>query len=209
MSESRPQETIRGVKKSDSNTGIIYIDSKGDLETQNRFPSPPFNISHDDDFHLTIVHETSRNDDNALDHEPPIVKETPIKNSYPDTLESVFKSTIIQSKFPTRSFSFPCSTSASECMNTITTPKKQQIPQNNSPATGLADDGLWGSNAPEMNRLFCRVKTFASILEAFSLEMVTREKGGFFFEWIRVKDNGNNKEKLHFEGIMWKQNKQG
>ncbi|CAI9278001.1 unnamed protein product [Lactuca saligna] len=96
--ESRPQETIRGVKKSDSNTGIIYIDSKGDLETQNRFPSPPsFNISHDDDFHLTIVHETSRNDDNALDHEPPIVKETPIKNSYPDTLESVFESTIIQS----------------------------------------------------------------------------------------------------------------
>ena len=35
--ESRPQETIRGVKKSDNNTGIIYIDSKGDLETQNRY----------------------------------------------------------------------------------------------------------------------------------------------------------------------------
>ncbi|XP_023768857.1 uncharacterized protein LOC111917399 [Lactuca sativa] len=111
------------------------MDSTGDLETQNRFPSPPsFNISHDDDFDLTIVHETPRNDDNALVHEyePPIVKETPIKNSYPATLESISESTIIQSKFPTRSFSSPCSTSASECMNT-TTPKKQQIPQNNSP----------------------------------------------------------------------------
>ena len=47
-------------------------------------------------FDLTVVHETSRNDDNALDHEPPIVKETPIKNSYPATLESVSESTIIQ-----------------------------------------------------------------------------------------------------------------
>ncbi|XP_023768865.1 uncharacterized protein LOC111917407 [Lactuca sativa] len=133
--ESRPQETIiRGVKKSDSNTGITYTDSKGDLETQNRFPSPPsMNISDDDDFDLTIVHETPRNDDNTLDHEPLIVKETPIKNSYPATLESVSESTIIQSKFPTHSFSSPCSTSASECMNTTTPPKKQQIPQNNSP----------------------------------------------------------------------------
>lgn len=123
------------MKKSDSNTGITYTDSKGDLETQNRFPSPPsMNISHDDDFDLTIVHETPRNDDNALDHEPPILKETPIKNSYPATLESVSESTIIQSKFPTHSFSSPCSTSASECMNTTTpTPKKQQIPQTNSP----------------------------------------------------------------------------
>ncbi|CAI9281551.1 unnamed protein product [Lactuca saligna] len=26
-----------------------------------------------------------------------------------------------------------------------------------------------------------------------------REKGGFIFEWFRVNDNGNNKEKLHSE----------
>ncbi|CAI9270316.1 unnamed protein product [Lactuca saligna] len=91
------------------------------------------NISHDDGFDLTIVHETLINDYNALDHEPPIVKETPIKSSYPATLESVSESTIIQSKFPICSFSSPCSTSASECMNTTTPPKKQKIPQNNSP----------------------------------------------------------------------------
>nr|KAJ0222044.1 hypothetical protein LSAT_V11C200051680 [Lactuca sativa] len=114
---------------------IVDVDAIDVEEPRNLFPSPPsFNISHDDDFDLTIVHETPRNDDNALVHEyePPIVKETPIKNSYPATLESISESTIIQSKFPTRSFSSPCSTSASECMNT-TTPKKQQIPQNNSP----------------------------------------------------------------------------
>ncbi|CAH1435268.1 unnamed protein product [Lactuca virosa] len=59
-------------------------------------PSPPsINISHDDGFDFTIVHETPRNDYNALDHEPPIVKETPIKSSYPATLESVSESTII------------------------------------------------------------------------------------------------------------------
>nr|KAJ0201001.1 hypothetical protein LSAT_V11C600337100 [Lactuca sativa] len=58
-------------------------------------------------------------------------------------------------------------------------------------ATSLADDGLWGSNAPEMNR-YIWIPHNASYSRG--------EKGGLFFEWFRVKDNGNNKEKLHSEG---------
>ncbi|KAL4579106.1 hypothetical protein LXL04_015241 [Taraxacum kok-saghyz] len=126
-----------------NNTCPPYFDSKGDFHTQNRFPlSPSMDISHDDDFELTIVHETPRNDNNTPDHdhEPSIVKETPIStNTYPATLESVSEvdhseSTLIQSKFPVHSFSSPCSTSASECMNaSTTTPKKQQIHQTASP----------------------------------------------------------------------------
>ncbi|KAI3518644.1 hypothetical protein L1887_07451 [Cichorium endivia] len=80
------------------------------------------NISQED-FELTIVHVTPKNDENAPEHELHIVKETPIKDHYPTALESVSESTIIQSKFPTHSFSSPC---ASECINTTITPKKQQ-----------------------------------------------------------------------------------
>ncbi|KAI3518646.1 hypothetical protein L1887_07453 [Cichorium endivia] len=124
----KPQET-RALKNTDQNTDIHIpcIDSNADLDTQNRCPSPPsMNISQDD-FELSVVHETPRNDENAPEHEPSIVKETPIKDSCRTALESVSESTIIQSKFPTHSFSSPC---ASECINTTITPKKQQ---NSSP----------------------------------------------------------------------------
>ncbi|XP_071698535.1 uncharacterized protein [Rutidosis leptorrhynchoides] len=127
--------------KSDISTCVI------DLEIQNRPSSPPLSP---DDFELSVVKETPRNKDNgstamtfpANDHEPFIVKETPIKDTFPITLESdsedeFSNSTIIQTKFTNQQLAqsvlSPCSTSASECMHEFATPKNEHIFQNRSP----------------------------------------------------------------------------
>ncbi|KVI07660.1 ATP-dependent helicase, C-terminal [Cynara cardunculus var. scolymus] len=144
--ESKAQKE-RPANKSDNNTGIAYMDLKGDLETQKRFSLPlSMNLS-PNNFELSIVNETPRTDDGIAidmtlppnDHEPCIVKETPIEDAGPTYLESVSEdefsnSTIIQTKFPdqllSHSFSSPCSTSASGC---VVTPKNEHGSQNRSP----------------------------------------------------------------------------
>ncbi|XP_076944311.1 uncharacterized protein LOC143614894 [Bidens hawaiensis] len=128
--ESKVQK-VRLSNMSEKNTGIAYVDLKDDLETQNRYSSPPPIITSPSDFDLTVVEETPRNN-----HEPLNVKETLIKETGPVFLKSVSEdvlsnSTIFQTKLPdqqlSHSFSSPCSTSA------FVTPNKQHISQNRSP----------------------------------------------------------------------------
>ncbi|KAI3808283.1 hypothetical protein L1987_24232 [Smallanthus sonchifolius] len=102
--ESKAQK-VRPSNMSDNNTLITYVDLEGDLETQNRCSSPQPMILSPNDFELTVVKETPRNND----HEPLIVKETPIKETCHVTLESVSEddmsnSTIFQTKFPEQQF---------------------------------------------------------------------------------------------------------
>lgn len=94
-------------------------------------------VSSPDDFELTVVKETPRNND----YEPLVVNETPIKETCRVNLESVSEdelsnSTVFQTKFPEEqlphSFSSSCSTSASGCMHAFVTPNKQKIAQNGS-----------------------------------------------------------------------------
>nr|XP_043634675.1 regulator of telomere elongation helicase 1 homolog [Erigeron canadensis] len=102
------------------------------------------------DYEVSVVKETPVNGSsvaNALsvpdnDYEPFTVKETPIKETCPITYESVSddefsNSTIIQTKLQDQqlphSFSSPCSTSTSECMNGFVTPRKEHISHNRSP----------------------------------------------------------------------------
>ncbi|KAI3745621.1 hypothetical protein L6452_08022 [Arctium lappa] len=149
QTESKAQKA-RPAIKSDNDIGIAYIALKSDLETQKRCSSPlSMNLS-PNDFDLSVVEETPRNDDGIAipmtllpnDHEPFVVKETPIKDACPSALESVSEdefsnSTIIQTKFPdqllSRSFSSPCSTSASGCVHAMLTPKQEPRSQNRSP----------------------------------------------------------------------------
>lgn len=149
QTESKAQKA-RPVNKSDNNTGIAYIYLKSDLETQKRCSSPPSMNLSPNDFELSVVEETPRNDNGIAidmtlppnDHEPFIVKETPINDACSTPLESVSEdefsnSTIIQTKFSdqllSRSFSSPCSTSASGCVHATVTPKKEHRCQNRSP----------------------------------------------------------------------------
>ncbi|KAL8211546.1 hypothetical protein R6Q57_005983 [Mikania cordata] len=145
--KSKAQEVMPS-NKSGNNTGIAYVDLSYDLETQNRCSSTPPMSLFPDDFELTVVKETPRNNE----HEPLTLKETPtketpIEETNSGTIESVSEdglsnSTISHTNIPDlqlpRSLSSPCSTSASGCMHAFVTPNKQHISQNRSPLLDLS-----------------------------------------------------------------------